>query len=72
MNGGCSKCSGEGRVIVQDEGNHWHWDACPECNGFEEMAFTGGITFDSYGDVAPWQFAEDRELNGDLHDDLPW
>jgi len=34
----CQKCSGEGRVMVQDEGTHWHWEACPDCNGFDDMA----------------------------------
>lgn len=68
MNGGCSKCSGEGRVMVQDEGTHWHWEACPDCNGFEEMALACGATYDSWGDVSPWTVAVDAELN----DDLPW
>lgn len=76
MNGVCSKCSGEGHVMVQDEDVHWHWEACPDCNGFEEMALAANVTFDSWGDappfdagdVSPWQDTEDRELN----DDLPW
>ena len=64
----CQKCSGEGRVMVQDEGTHWHWEACPDCNGFEEMALTGGATCDNFGDVSPWALAEDADIN----DDLPW
>jgi hypothetical protein len=68
MIGGCSKCSGEGRVMVLDEGTHWHWEACPDCNGFEEMALTGGATCDNFGDVSPWALAVDAEIN----DDLPW
>ena len=72
MNGGCSKCGGEGRVMVQDEGTHWHWEACPDCNGLEEMALTGGVTYDSWGAAPPWTIAVDTELNDDLHDNLPW
>lgn len=50
MNGVCSKCSGEGHVMVQGEDVHWHWEACPDCNGFEEMALAANVTFDSWGD----------------------
>jgi len=65
----CQKCSGEGRVMVQDEGIHWHWEACPECNGFEDMA-SAAATADRH--VSPWTFAVDAELNDGLHDDFPW
>ena len=57
----CQKCSGEDRVMVQDEGNHWHWEACPDCNGFDDMAVAG----DTFGDV--------EVVDGDDNcDDLPW
>lgn len=61
----CQKCSGEGRVMVQDEGNHWHWEACPDCNGFEDMAASVAA---AERHVSPWTFAVDAELN----DDFPW
>jgi len=55
--------------MVQDEGIHWHWEACPECNGFEDMA-SAAATADRH--VSPWTFAVDAELNDGLHDDFPW
>lgn len=64
----CQKCSGERRVILPDNDSHWHWEACPDCNGFEEMALTGGATCDNFGDVSPSALAVDAEIN----DDLPW
>ena len=65
MNDSCSKCSGKGRVMVQDEGTNWHWEACSDCNGFEEMASAAN-------NVSPWTGAVDAELNSDLIDNLPW
>ena len=65
----CQKCSGEGRVMVQDEGIHWHWEACPECNGFEDMASSVAAADRR---SSPWTFAVDAEINNDLHDNLPW
>jgi len=62
MNGACSKCDGDGRVMVQDEGTHWHWEACPDCNGFDDMVVAG----DTFGDVPPYMFCTDN------CDDLPW
>lgn len=60
------KCSGEGRVMVRDDGDHWHWEACLDCNGFEDMALAYGATYDSFGDVPPWTHAMDAALNDDL------
>jgi len=69
MNGGCSKCGGEGRVMVREDDNHWHWDACSDCNGFDDMervAALGG-TFDSYGAASPYMLSG---VDADLNDDL--
>lgn len=67
MNGGCSVCSGEGRVMVLDESVHyWHWEACPDCNGYEELALAAGATVDNFGGESPWTHAVDAELNDDL------
>jgi hypothetical protein len=51
--------------MVQDEGTHWHWEACPDCNGFEDMAAAVAA---AERHVSPWTFAVDAELN----DDFPW
>lgn len=67
----CQKCSGEGRVMVREEDNHWRWDACSDCNGFDDMervAALGG-TFDSYGTVSPYMLSG---VDADLNDDLPY
>lgn len=44
---GCNKCD-EGRVMVQDEDNHWHWEECSDC---EEVS-----TGDGFGDLPPYVF----------------
>lgn len=59
MYGGCMKCSGEGRVIVHDEGDHWHWEACSDCNSFEEMALA--VETNKF-----WHYASDDAINDDL------
>lgn len=71
MNGGCSKCGGEGRVMVREEGNHWHWDACPDCNGFDDMErlASQGDSFDSYGTASPYVLGG---VDAALNDDLPY
>jgi hypothetical protein len=48
--------------MVQDDGNHWHWEACSDCNGFDDMVVAG----DTFGDVPPYMFCTDN------CDDLPW
>ncbi len=65
----CQKCSGEGRVMVQDEGNHWHWEACSDCNGFDDMerACALGSTFDSYGTASTDMLSG---VDADLNDDF--
>lgn len=59
----CQKCSGERRVIVPNNDDHWHWEACPDCNGFEEMELA---TRTSTGKRSSWIDAFDAALNDDI------
>lgn len=63
MNGVCSKCGGEGRVIVPDDDGYWHWEPCPVC---EDLTLATEAFYDGWGDSPPFG------VDADLNDDLPY